>query len=487
MKYPEIAQRVFHTPLLVAPSKAAAFVRGLGPRITGSGSIEIDGFDPEADAGPSNKPYASLLDDRLGAEIRAGQRDAYRMIDGVAVIPVTGALIHRGAWVGSFSGETTYEGIGAQIDAAVEDRSVRGIALEIDSHGGEVAGCFDLADRIRAARSAKPVHAFICDHSYSAAFALASQADHVVIPRAGGAGSIGVICLHMDRSAQLEALGLTVSVISAGERKGDANPYEPLPDGVRDRLQGEMEHLRQIFAETVSEGRGGRMDVQQVLDTEAGCFLGQEAVDRGLADEVGSPREAFERFVAQINGQAGSSPIMTTSEGKKPMSTLKKGKAGGKVAASSDQVETPEAEDENLDANADVPEGTEAEDAAPEGGDGPEENVDDNVEGDPDGGSDGDGAEASAIDSDPLKRAQAILDCPEAEGREELAKELAFNQNMPLASAKSLLSKAPKGQVAGSLSTQMQEYASESDIDTPPGGQAPTNPVKEAVRKMNGK
>jgi signal peptide peptidase SppA len=286
MKYPEIAQRVFHTPLLAAPAKAAAFVKGLGPRIIGNDNIEFSGVQAEADVPPSAKPYASLLDDRLGDEIRSGRRDAYRILDGVAVIPITGTLVHRGSWVGSYSGETSYEGIGAQISAAVEDSFVRGIALEIDSHGGEVAGCFDLADRIRAARDAKPVQAFVADHAYSAAYALASQAERVFVPRAGGVGSIGVICLHADYSQQLEEMGVRVTVISAGEHKADGSPYEPLPEGVRAELQDEMEALRLIFAETVSAGRGKSLTTQATLATEAACFLGEQAVATGLADEV---------------------------------------------------------------------------------------------------------------------------------------------------------------------------------------------------------
>ena len=51
-----------------------------------------------------------------------------------------------------------------------------GVALEIDSFGGEVAGVFDLADRIRALRRDKPVWAFVAEHAFSAGYALASQA-----------------------------------------------------------------------------------------------------------------------------------------------------------------------------------------------------------------------------------------------------------------------------------------------------------------------
>ena len=44
MRHPQIAARVFHTPLLAAPAKAAAFIMGLGPRIVGT-EIEVQGAE----------------------------------------------------------------------------------------------------------------------------------------------------------------------------------------------------------------------------------------------------------------------------------------------------------------------------------------------------------------------------------------------------------------------------------------------------------
>ena len=77
---------------------------------------------------------------------------------------------------------------------------MRGIALDIDSFGGEVAGAFDLADRIRAARTQKPIHAFVAEHALSAGCVIAYQADRIILPRTGDVGSIGVVALHTDMS-----------------------------------------------------------------------------------------------------------------------------------------------------------------------------------------------------------------------------------------------------------------------------------------------
>jgi signal peptide peptidase SppA len=309
MHHARIAQRAFNTPLMVEPSKALAFLSGLGPRIAGQEIIFQGGDLIEADVVHASLPaQASLIGGNLAERDSDQANLPFVLIDGIAVIEIAGTLVHRGAWIGQSSGLTSYEGIAAQIDAAVADPAVRGIALEIDSFGGEVAGAFDLADRIRAAREVKPIHAFVAEHALSAGYALASQADHITLPRTGAVGSIGVVTLHTEMSGMLEQKGVAVTLVHAGAHKTDANPYEPLPPGVRNRMQSELEGLRTLFAQTVAAGRGNRLDVHAALDTEAAVLRGNEAVAAGLADAVADPRSAFQAFVESLN-RLGNTPV----------------------------------------------------------------------------------------------------------------------------------------------------------------------------------
>jgi capsid assembly protease len=295
-----IAARAFNTPLLVEPSKAMAFLSGLGPRILGH-RVEVAEYElPEAPAALPAR--ASLLAGGLAERAQRQGAGPYAVVDGIAVIEICGVLIHRGGWIGQSSGQTSYEGIAAQIGAAANDPAVRGLALEIDSFGGEVAGVFDLADRIRAVRTTKPVWAFVAEHAFSAGYALASQADRILLPRTGALGSIGVVVLHADMSGHLEEEGLRVTLIHSGARKVDGNPYEPLPDAVRNDIQREIDVLRFLFTETVAAGRAGRLSQDAAMATEAATYRGADAVAAGLADEVAdlaSGFAAFRELVAQ--------------------------------------------------------------------------------------------------------------------------------------------------------------------------------------------
>jgi signal peptide peptidase SppA len=296
MLHARIAARAFNTPLLVEPSKAMAFLSGLGPRILGRRVDLVDvseGRDIDAAAVPAR---ASILAGGLADSYRQQGDAPYTLVDGIAVIEIAGVLIHRGGWIGASSGQTSYEGIAAQIEAAASDPSVRGVALEIDSFGGEVAGVFDLADRIRAIRSTKPVWAFVAEHAFSAGYALASQANRILLPRTGALGSIGVVVMHADLSGQLDQDGVRVTLVHSGRHKVDGNPYEPLPAEVRGDIQHEIDVLRFLFAETVAAGRAGRLSQEAALATEAATYRGADAVMVGLADEVTDLGRGFASF-----------------------------------------------------------------------------------------------------------------------------------------------------------------------------------------------
>lgn len=340
MFHAQIAQRAFNTPLLVEPSKAMAFLSGLGPRITGR-QLRLNGLDvaPEDVAHAVLPARVGILTNGLAEQYQRDGQSPFCLQDGIAVIEVSGVLVHRGAWIGQSSGQTSYEGIAAQLASAASDPAVRGIALEIDSFGGEVAGVFDLADAIRAARAVKPVWAFVAEHAFSAGYALASQADQIVLPRTGAVGSIGVVVMHADLSGQLSDAGVTVTLIHSGAHKVDGNPYAPLPDPVRARIQAEIDSIRSLFAETVAAGRGRRMSAEAALATEAECYRGAEAVAAGLADEVSDPASAFANFADVVNRRGLA---RSAGPGRPSQSQLSKEKMMKQNATSTTETPDPE-------------------------------------------------------------------------------------------------------------------------------------------------
>lgn len=297
MRYPHLAARIFDTPLLIEPTKARIILDALSGRLGLPGMGAQPGEDP-AQLAAAQRPArnAGLV---LPGRYARTFSDIGHSIEGVAIVEVEGTLVNRNGTVGPYSGATGYDGIAAQLHMALADPSIRGIALDIESCGGEVAGCFDLADEIHAARQIKPVMATIDGMACSAAYAIASAAEYVTISETGLAGSIGVLVMHCDYSKALAEAGIAVTMIHAGSHKVDGNPFEPLPKAVREALQRDVDLCWDSFVARVARNRG--LSGRAVRDTQADTFTGAEAVKRGLADAVMAPRAALAEFIDRLN------------------------------------------------------------------------------------------------------------------------------------------------------------------------------------------
>ncbi len=284
-RFGHLAQRLFNVPLAIHPAKAEIIVAALAERL---GIVQIDG--------PA--PAQAFADEDEAPRRSASPVSGYDVLAGVAVIPVQGTLVHRLGTLQPESGMTGYDGIRQNYLAALADSRVRAIALDIDSPGGEVPGAFDLADVIYATRGDKPVWAILGENAYSAAYAIASAADRITVPRTGGTGSIGVVWMHVDWSQALSDAGLKVTFVTWGERKLDGYPQLPLSAEARERAQADIDATAELFVATVARNRN--ISTAAVRAMQAAAYMGERGVAVGLADAVAAPDEAFASLLASL-------------------------------------------------------------------------------------------------------------------------------------------------------------------------------------------
>lgn len=295
--FEHLAQRVFNQPLMIEETKAEVIAAALQSRL---GILKLERID-------------STTIEAAGMQALAG--DARRNYDNwkpyhtdgnIAVIPIDGTLVHKFGYLDPVSGMTGYDGIAKKLRAALSDNEVRGIWLDVDSPGGEVAGCFTLAHEIAKASASeggkKPIWAFVNEQACSAAYALACVCDKVYGPEDAIAGSIGSYCMHVDFTRALDEAGVTVTMIRAGDRKARGAGHELLDDPARDKLQAWVDDTRERFAQLVAMGR--RLTFDAVMATEADWYPGTEAVDRGLMDGIMSEQEAWDRMTWEIERSA---------------------------------------------------------------------------------------------------------------------------------------------------------------------------------------
>jgi len=411
INYPNLLSRIDGKPVMITPAKAEIIIGALVGRLWTKGELTR----PEGET-------VSLTDlSKKSASLTGGSRPkekVYRVVEGIAIIPATGTLVNKNG-LHPFSGMTGYDGIGYKLREALNDPDVIGIMLDIESPGGEVDGCFDLADEIREANAIKPVWASLSDYAYSAAYALASQCSRIFVPRTGGVGSVGVVMTHVDHSRALEGKGLNITMIHAGAHKVDGNPYEPLPENVRASLQSGVDKVYGMFTDLVSKGRN--ISSEAVRGTEAQLYMGRDGIDVGFADEIGSPRQAFLKFKEHLSARNSGRSFGANAQ----MKTSRK-----ENSMDNDET-TQDAENTSVDLEAQVSEARK------------------------------EGAQQER------NRIAGILTCEEADGRQKLANYLAFETDDTVEKATGALAASPK-EVVETKTAQMDPLSQAMETEENP-------------------
>lgn len=324
MKYPHLAARIFNTPLLIHPQKLDAIIAGLSDRLLGAVPLMV--------ASPDGLPKLApeLFSTRRGEQSDRG----YRVVEGVAVLNVNGALLHRSRLdVAESTFLVGYNDLAADLEDAMSHPDIHAVLQVYDSPGGEAQGAFEYAQRVFDLRGRKPMQAIADGMALSAAYLGASAADEVAVTATGYAGSVGVVSRHVDFSRALDQDGITVTHIFAGAHKVDGNPYEPLPADVRSAWQAEIDGLYTMFVDAVARHRG--MEAAAVRKTQAASYSGVAAVASGLADRIATTDQLISELAAQRGRSFPVGPTARSNANDKgaSMSGISPNEAGGHQAA----------------------------------------------------------------------------------------------------------------------------------------------------------
>lgn len=306
------------------------------------------------------------------------QRKPFAFANGIAIIPVHGTLINRFGYSWGFV--TGYNFIRQQVAAAGGDPDVTGIVFDVNSYGGEAAGCFECSQDIARLAAGKPTMSVIDSNCYSAAYAIACGTDRIVSTPSGGAGSVGVVAMHVSYEKMLDDAGIKVSFIFAGDHKVDGNPYQDLSAEIKADIQRSIDASYNAFVALVAAGR--KMDEKSVRATEARIYRAEEAKSLGLIDAVAAPSEAVMAFLGELSGS-------NQQPRKKEDAMSDATKPGAEQQATPEQLKADAAKAERA-------------------------------------------------------RVSGIQTCEEAKGREALASHLAFQTSMTVEEAKTILAAAPK-------------------------------------------
>lgn len=241
------------------------------------------------------------ITERLGRPLEHSHQ--ITMYGQTAVLPVTGPLFRYANLFTAISGATSYEVLACELGQALDNPAVQSIILDIDSPGGEVNGCAELANLIYQARERKPIIAYCSGDAASGAYWIASSCERIVISETASLGSIGVVGIYK-RSNDTEQFEIVSS----------QSPYkrlDPQDEGDRARLQSRIDALAEIFISAVAKHRGLDPPTVKAQFGEGDLLIGAKAVAQGLADSISTLAQTLQ----ELNNQQSCESSPATAQG----------------------------------------------------------------------------------------------------------------------------------------------------------------------------
>ncbi|WP_143415571.1 S49 family peptidase, partial [Halorubrum sp. SD612] len=143
--------------------------------------------------------------------------------------------------------------------------------------------------------------AYATDTCASGGYWIAGGCDELWAREASLVGSIGVVGSRPNAKGLADKLGISYEQFTAGEYKDAGVPLKEIEEDEREYLQGIIDGYYEQFVETVSEGRD--MDPEDIRETEARVYLGDDAAEMGLVDELGTEDDVEDRLADLIGAE----------------------------------------------------------------------------------------------------------------------------------------------------------------------------------------
>jgi protease IV len=224
--------------------------------------------------------YLTLL---VGARSMANDRAAEAGGPHVAVVDITGEI--------GPGKDASLRALAPVLKEAFDDKAAKAVVLRINSPGGTPVQSSLLHDeivRLRQKRPELPVYAVGEDMVTSGAYLIAMSADKLVVNRSTMAGSIGVIIRSFGFTGLMEKVGIERRALTAGESKNQLDPFGPFTEEDKQSVAGMLENVHQHFKDIVLAARKDKLKKDPSELFTGAVWTGSQAVELGLADQVGS-------------------------------------------------------------------------------------------------------------------------------------------------------------------------------------------------------
>jgi protease IV len=180
----------------------------------------------------------------------------------------------------------------AKLIADIQRSNAAAVIVVIDSPGGSTSGGEALYANLLELSKVKPTVAQIDGLGASAAYMAAIATNHVVARRTALVGSIGVLIQFPNVAGLMNLVGVKLEEVKSSPLKAAPNGFEPSSPEALAALAAVVNDTYGWFKAIVKERR--KMDdARLTIVADGRIFTGQQALDLGLIDQIGSEAEAL--------------------------------------------------------------------------------------------------------------------------------------------------------------------------------------------------
>ena len=188
----------------------------------------------------------------------------------------------------------------AEIDKLRKDKTVKSVVLRVNSPGGSVIASEKIRAALNLLMAEKPLIASYGNYAASGGYWISSGTQKIFSDATCLTGSIGVFSMIPEFSKVTDKVGVNFVNINSNKHSDMYSLMRPFDAEETASMQAYIEDIYGRFVSLVANGRS--LEEARVDELAQGrVWVGTDALERGLVDEIGGLREAVE-YAASLAG-----------------------------------------------------------------------------------------------------------------------------------------------------------------------------------------
>lgn len=219
----------------------------------------------------------------------------------IAVLHVSGTIMDGDSSSGGLFGGGQSVGsrtIRNAIEDILKEDMIEGVVVRIDSPGGSAIASEVMWQGIQRLKSEKPVWVSVGSMAASGGYYVLSAGDKVFVNPSSVVGSIGVVGGKYAMGDLYDKAKVRIVERSRGPMAGLFSASEPWNEAQIKVIRDQMTETYELFTSRVTEGREG---IKLSKTAEGRLFVGSEAIDLKMADEIGGLDDAINELAVDLD------------------------------------------------------------------------------------------------------------------------------------------------------------------------------------------